>query len=408
MVLRPGDTLARFTFMSSRFLEICGLEREAAEADPLNQQGLLALQQSDLKTAEAMFRQSIESDADNADAWAGLARALLRRKQFSDAIFAARHALSLKRDMPIALLTIGQAQEQLEQVDEAAMAYAQAFQLQPHLANTWNALLRLTPSCSEPVQQQIHQLVNARETTANPPTGPKVDAAAILESARVSFAERLASKRAAMQPVAAYSFSVASEPASSGQEFLIVSGLPRSGTSMLMQILAAGGIEPMMDSLRAPDTSNPEGYFEWEPIKRLVENPNIIEQAGQGAVKVVSALLSHLPRKHAYKVIFMRRNLLEVSRSQQAMLDRSPPNKHQASDITRLSEMLQQHQQQVLEQLRKRTEIDLLEIDYRQTLTQPEQTIRQLQSFVGYGRLTDTASMRTVIKPKLYRQRVES
>lgn len=382
--------------------------RSDAGSGLLNQQGLLALQQSDFKTAEAMFRQSIDSDADNADAWAGLARALLRRKQFPDAISAARHAISLKRDMPIALLTIGQAQEQLEQVDEAAMAYAQAFQLQPHLANTWNALLRLTPSCSETVQQQIHQLVNAHETTANPPACPKVDAAAIFESARESFAQRLATKRAAMQPVAAYTFSVASEPASSGQEFLIVSGLPRSGTSMLMQILAAGGIEPMTDSLRAPDTSNPEGYFEWEPIKRLAENPNIIEQAGQRAVKVVSALLSHLPRKHAYKVIFMRRNLLEVSRSQQAMLDRSPPNKHQASDITRLSEMLQQHEQQVLEQLRKRTEIDLLEIDYRQTLTQPEQTIRQLQSFVGCGRLTDTASMRTVIKPKLYRQRVES
>jgi len=82
------------------------------------------------------------------------------------------------------------------------------------------------------------------------------------------------------------------------KEFLIVSGLPRSGTSLMMQILRAGGIEPLTDAKRAADEDNPEGYWEWEAIKKLPEDPWLIEAAEGKAVKVISALLPNLPGKH--------------------------------------------------------------------------------------------------------------
>jgi hypothetical protein len=105
-------------------------------------------------------------------------------------------------------------------------------------------------------------------------------------------------------------------------DLLIVSGLPRSGTSLMMQMLAAAGIPPMTDGERLADEDNPEGYWEWEEIKKLPKNPRLIEQSVGKAVKVISTLLPFLPRPHRYKIIYMVGPTSQVVDSQWAMLDR--------------------------------------------------------------------------------------
>lgn len=100
----------------------------------------------------------------------------------------------------------------------------------------------------------------------------------------------------------------------------IVSGLPRSGTSLMMQMLAAGGLPTLSDGQRPPDDDNPRGYLEWERIKQLPRDPDCIAEAEGKAVKVISLLLLSLPEGHDYRVIFMQRPLAEVLASQETMM----------------------------------------------------------------------------------------
>ena len=98
----------------------------------------------------------------------------------------------------------------------------------------------------------------------------------------------------------------------------IVSGLPRSGTSLMMQMLAAGGMPILTDQRRLPDEDNPRGYFEWEEVKRLPKNPALIARGEGMAVKVVSHLLAFLPATHEYRIVFIERPLPEILASQAA------------------------------------------------------------------------------------------
>lgn len=100
----------------------------------------------------------------------------------------------------------------------------------------------------------------------------------------------------------------------------VVSGMPRSGTSLMMQMLEAGGIPPLTDNLRRPDTHNPRGYFEYEPVKRLAQDASWMGAARGKAVKVIYRLLRHLPPDFEYRVVFMERDLGEVFESQRDML----------------------------------------------------------------------------------------
>src|SRR3990167_393038 len=97
---------------------------------------------------------------------------------------------------------------------------------------------------------------------------------------------------------------------------VIVSGLPRSGTSLMMQMLRAGGMSLLIDDQRPADADNPHGYWEYEPVKRLQHDNSWLPQAEGKAVKVVSALLQYLPPRHTYKIIVMHRPMQEVLASQ--------------------------------------------------------------------------------------------
>ena len=182
-------------------------------------------------------------------------------------------------------------------------------------------------------------------------------------------------------------------------EFLIVSGLPRSGTSLMMQILTAGGLQAMTDGLRGADSDNPEGYYEWEEIKTLPQNPNVIEKAHGKVTKVISALLPHLPPRHRYKVIFMTRPASQIAKSQEVMiLNRGG----EIPDRGSMEDVLGEHSERVLGGLRSHPNVELLEISYPELVRCPDDVLKRLGDFLGTG-FQSAKGVKSVIRPALFR-----
>jgi hypothetical protein len=188
-----------------------------------------------------------------------------------------------------------------------------------------------------------------------------------------------------------------------GVPIIVVSGLPRSGTSMAMRMLEAGGMPLVMDGVRAPDEDNPRGYFEDERVKDLARVPDKSWIAGaQGkAIKIISSLLEQLPENHNYLVLFMNRDLHEVLASQGRMLER----RKETSDVTdaRMLENFERHLVRVKAMLRTRPCFELCEVEYRQVVESPRQAAEKIRAFLG-GRL-DLGAMVGAVDPSLYRNR---
>ncbi|MEZ4735628.1 MAG: sulfotransferase [Caldilineaceae bacterium] len=191
----------------------------------------------------------------------------------------------------------------------------------------------------------------------------------------------------------------------------IVSGLPRSGTSMMMRMLEAGGLPPLTDHQRTADPDNPQGYYEFERVKQLDRGDTVWLANAQGhAVKVISALLRHLPATYEYKVIFIERHMAEVLASQRKMLTRRAAQAEgetetaEPVDDAQMAQLFTQHLQETRHWLAQQANFRVLYIHYSDLLSEPEAQATQVNQFLG-GHL-DVAKMATVIDPALYRNRV--
>ena len=159
-------------------------------------------------------------------------------------------------------------------------------------------------------------------------------------------------------------------------EIIVVSGLPRSGTSLMMKMLAAGGFPLLVDGLREPDDDNPEGYFELERVKALVTGDDAwLAEARGHAVKVISSLLKFLPGTHSYRVILMQRRMSEVLASQRRMLMRRGEPVDTLSD-EKLAVISVRHLQQVQVWLAAQPNITVLPVDYNVLVADPCNTPR--------------------------------
>ncbi len=190
----------------------------------------------------------------------------------------------------------------------------------------------------------------------------------------------------------------------SPQPVVVVSGLPRSGTSMMMKMLEAGGMELVIDGIRTPDEDNPKGYYEFERVKQLDKGDTAWVAEAQGkAVKVISALLEYLPSDYHYRVLFMNRKMPEVLASQRKMLER----RGETSDISdeKLAELLTKHVAQVKRWLARQPNFEMLDLDYNAMLQDPEPWAERVNAFLG-GQL-DVRAMVEVVDPTLYRNRAQ-
>jgi sulfotransferase family protein len=187
-----------------------------------------------------------------------------------------------------------------------------------------------------------------------------------------------------------------------GKPIVVVSGLPRSGTSMAMKMLEAGGLSVVTDGLRAPDEDNPKGYFEDERVKRLhkEEDKAWLHEARGKVVKIISFLLKSLPPEHNYKVVLMQRNLREIVASQNKMLARlGKPN--DLPDETAVQLLAGQAKDASF--FLKRPQFEVLELNYADTLAGARAQAARIAEFVGQP--LDVEKMASVVDAQLYRNR---
>lgn len=183
----------------------------------------------------------------------------------------------------------------------------------------------------------------------------------------------------------------------------IVSGLPRSGTSLMMSMLAAGGLEVLTDQLRTADDDNPVGYFEFEDVKKLINGENSwLSKSNGKAVKVISTLLPYLPDGYYYRIIFMRREMGEVLASQRKMLINRGEDPDKISDA-QIAEVFQKNLQQTEHWINSQAHATRININYKQLIANPRPLVAEINAFLGGG--LDESKMLAVIDPSLYRHR---
>jgi thioredoxin len=191
-------------------------------------------------------------------------------------------------------------------------------------------------------------------------------------------------------------------PASSARPFItIVSGLPRSGTSLMMRMLNVGGIPALCDEQRTPDADNPNGYYEFEDVKSIENYGRWIDRAPGHAVKMVYSLLRHLPADREYRVIFMRRHLDEILQSQRAMLQRKRIETDVSDD--QLKQLFERALRQFYAWLPSQGHLKLMNVSYNELLSRPDSTLSHINRHLDDQ--LQTEAMIRLIDPGLYRNR---
>lgn len=177
----------------------------------------------------------------------------------------------------------------------------------------------------------------------------------------------------------------------------VVTGIPRSGTSLMMQILEKLGCKIQQDNVRTADVSNPNGYYEYTPVKGIFKNNGFLAECKGKVVKIVTPLPVYLDLKYTYKVIFMRREIDEILMSQEKML-----GKDQSAEREKFKLIYTKHIDQTKNFFEKNA-VDYLEVNYNQLLQNSDVELNALLPFLGIDSTNNT--IREVINPELYRNK---
>ncbi len=191
-----------------------------------------------------------------------------------------------------------------------------------------------------------------------------------------------------------------------GAPIVVVSGLPRSGTSMTMKMLEAGGLSLVIDGIRTADEDNPKGYYEDERVKDLgkMDDKAWLADSKGKAIKIISYLLKDLPPSYNYKVLFMRRHVHEVLASQAKMLERRGETSE--SSDKRMLELYDDHLWKVNRLLKREAHLDVIDVHYKAVLENPRAEAERIHAFLGLP--LDAGKMASVVDGRLYRNRRET
>ncbi|MEL6428744.1 MAG: sulfotransferase domain-containing protein [Planctomycetota bacterium] len=197
------------------------------------------------------------------------------------------------------------------------------------------------------------------------------------------------------------------KPVDRGAPIIVVSGLPRSGTSMAMKMLDAAGFHPVQDDKRQADEDNPKGYYEDERVLRLnqtLDRSWLFDCRGK-ALKVVSHQLKHLPGTHDYRILFMRRSLDEIVASQNKMLVNRDETERNLIDDEGTKAEYERHLAEVYGMIEGKEHFQMVEVQYRGMIDDPQKEAQKIKDFLG-GDL-DLEKMTAVVDGKLYRNRAK-
>ena len=350
--------------------------------------GLLA-RQGRLAEARGIYRQALELDPDNARAHLGLSRVAVRQRDFHAAAQSALDALERNYADPWAHFLLGCALRGMKQHEQAAEAFRAAISLNPNFPQAHLRLAALLEGrLGEAESAREHRVLARRMKQAG--GGPATPVEEQERGPRRSFAVEAPVENREMAPVA--------------ESLIVVTGLPRSGTSLLMQMLAAGGVRVVADGRRAADGDNPRGYWECDRVKALARDSKWLVAERGKAVKIVLPLLAHLPEGLPCRVILAERDLDEVLDSQQRMRERREAGPARSPE--RRQTLKQEYERalaQAIWMLARRPATSLLVIEYGRAVADPRGTAEQLSKFLGGG--WDVHRMAAAVDARLHRNR---
>lgn len=301
---------------------------------------------SRFEEAKEAFENALQFEIDNAKFHQALAVVFLRIEEFEEAADHALTAIELVKYFPEAHYTLGEALEKMGDLENAKKAYETAYALKPK--THYRA-------------QKAIENINDKKASL------------------LTFNDKISTMFY-------------------DNQIVVVSGLPRSGTSLMMQMLQSGGIEVLTDSNRKADVSNPKGYLEYKPVMALHKDNSWLNIAQNKSIKIVAPLLKFLDPKYRYKVIFMTRDLSEVVKSQQKMIGK---------DIdtlpVKLFEAYKRQLQQVETWKEKEPSVEFIYIDYKDAIYNTERTVKKVASFVG--KQLNTEAMQSCVDKNLHRNK---
>ena len=297
--------------------------------------------------AKEAFEKALKLEIDNAKIHQAIAETLIRLGDFEEAAEHALTSIELVKYFPEAHYTLGEALEKLGDLDNAKKAYETAAKLKPK-----------THFKAEKAIENIDEKIEA-----------------------------------------SINFNDKSEYKFRENQIVIVSGLPRSGTSVMMQMMDKGGLDVLTDGNRKSDDSNPKGYFEYDPVMSLHKDNTWLDKAQNKSLKVVAPLLKFLDPKFRYKVIFMNRDLTEVVKSQQKMIGKNP-------DVLpiNLFEAYKKHLRQVETWKKREPGVELIYVDYKDVINNTKKVVDKVVSFIGVD--MNKNEMKNCVDKSLYRNKV--
>jgi predicted AlkP superfamily phosphohydrolase/phosphomutase/tetratricopeptide (TPR) repeat protein len=356
----------------------------------------------DLETARSLLEDSLESDPENALVHAQLAAIHFQAERFDEAIAAATESLSLVYFQPGLHALFGQALMERSRFEEAEKELLVAVAQSPRNLAAHELLGRLyRQHLNRPADAFAHEgrALSLRNELLARRRVQDTDTAAAVKPEGGPLSPPGTEQPAKRQELPA-PFDATVDPK---QTITVVSGLPRSGTSMMMQLLVAAGREPLSDAKRVPDADNPLGYFEFEKVLGLAKDATWVPQARGKVVKIVTQLLPFLPRNEHYHILLMERNVAEVIASQNAMLAQQGRPGAELGD-QQLSETYAAQVRRVRQQLARRPEMRTLFVNYAELLADPAAGVDRLAQFLGQP--FDREAAAHAIRPELRRQNV--
>jgi len=343
------------------------------------------------------FEKALDIDSDNALAHEGLATALARLRRYEDAADHGLTAVELIHDLPSAHLRLGVTLTRLELYEQAVVAFETCLKLAPMTPAAHRFLAMIYRTRLGRTDLAFEHSLRLKEVQQRLKDGKPHNAGA---QANTTLSSTESGPDVAFH-------TVGSEQTVDASEIItIVAGLPRSGTSMMMQMLVAGGLSPLTDGNREADASNPNGYFEYDKATQLGSDTSWLGEAKGKVVKIVAQLLSQLPTETSdgpahYRVIFMERDLGEVVASQRTMLDRQR-RRGAALEEAHLAEVFEEQLQKVHGMIEDR-EIPCIKVRHSDAIRDPQSVADHVSRFFD-GSL-DTAAMASVVDPALYREK---
>ncbi len=371
----------------------------AVKAEPARR-GAVLIKRGDIllklkrgEEAEKCFYAVLELDPVHPQAHLGLCRRLLQQRKYAQAADAARNSLGAQFHNPQGHYYHGVALRHCGEPELAIRALDTALRQNPNFPRAHSRLAMIySREVNDPakaeyhreaarnIRRLIHRIRRGLDTTGSPIPASRP------ESAQVEIADV---SRPELADITSW--------------IVVVSGLPRSGTSMMMQMLAAGGMPILSDQVRSADSSNPKGYFELESVKALQNDSSWVGDAQGHAVKVVSQLVPNLPGKYYYKIIMMDRDLDEVLQSQDTMLDALGRQRSKTS-----SESLRTIYQKQLNHARAviaaNPQAEMIAIRHRDVMEDPQSVAKRVADFLGPFEL-DAKAMIQVVDASLYRSK---